>query len=80
MHFANHVDKWCRRNVNPYTDDLFKHIKTEACEQTFQFVAKFKFATKHTSCGKYNLFMLKIAEMYNNDMLVRNRKRIKEDN
>jgi hypothetical protein len=77
MHFANHVDKWCRRNVNPYTNDLFKNINTEACEQTFQFVSKFKFATKHMSYGKYNLFMTKIAEMYNNDRLIRNRKRMK---
>lgn len=52
MHFANHVDKWCRR----------KDINTEACEQTFEFVAKFKFATNHMSCGKYNLFMLKIRK------------------
>lgn len=35
-------------------------------------VAKFKFATKHISCGKYNFFMLKIAEMNNNNRLVRN--------
>ncbi|XP_076101176.1 uncharacterized protein LOC143070960 [Mytilus galloprovincialis] len=77
MHFANHVDKWCRRNVNPYTDDQFNNINTEACEQTFQFVAKYKYTTKHMSHGKYNLFMLKLSEMFNMDRLVRNRKKSK---
>lgn len=41
IHFANHVVKLCRRNVNPYADILLKYINKEACEQTFQFVAKF---------------------------------------
>ena len=79
MHFVNHVDKWCRSNVNPYTDELFKNINTEACEQTFQFIAKFKYATKHMSYGKYNLFMLKVSDMFNSDRIIRNRKRFKND-
>lgn len=79
MHFANHVDKWCRRNVNPYTDDIFKDINTEACEQTFHFIAKYKYATKHMSYAKYNIFMLTVCDMYNHDRLVRNNKRCRID-
>lgn len=77
MHFANHVDKWCRRNVNPYTDELFQNINTEACEQTFHFISNFKYATKHMSYGTYNIFMLRMCTMFNEDRLVRNRKRMK---
>lgn len=32
MYFVNYVDKWCRRNVNLYIDDLFKYINMEVCE------------------------------------------------
>lgn len=32
---ANNVNKWYKRNVNPYTDDLFNQINTEACKQAF---------------------------------------------
>ena len=80
MHFANHVDKWCRRNVNPYTDDLFKDINTEACEQTFHFISKYKYATKHMSYAKYNVFMVYVCNMFNHERLVRNTKRCRVEN
>lgn len=38
-------------------------------------VAVFRYAMKHMSCWKYNLFIFNIAEMYNNDRLVRNTKK-----
>lgn len=78
MHFCNHVDKWCRRNVNPYTDDVFNGINTEACEQTFHFISKYKYATKHMSYGRYNIFMLHLSNMYNEDRLIRSNKRCRQ--
>ena len=77
MHFCNHVDKWCRRNVNPYTNDAFKDVNTEACEQTFHFISKYKYATKHMSYGRYNIFMLYLSSMYNEDRLIRSHKKCK---
>lgn len=50
------------------------HIYTVSfifCCQARIIVAKFEFAT-NISCGKYNFFMLKIAEMNNSNRLVRN--------
>ena len=79
MHFVNHVDKWCRRNVNPYLDETFKDINTEACEQTFHFIAKYKYATKHMSYARYNMFMLYICIMFNEDRLVRSSKRCRHN-
>ena len=70
MHFRNHTDPWCKKNVNPYKCPDFVGINTEACEQTFRYVARFKYATKHMSKGMYNLFHFTMADTYNMDKLV----------
>ena len=80
LHFKNHIDKWCRQNVNPHKVKEFNDLNTEACEQTFVFISKFKHATKHMSFGRYNLFHLTMCDIYNNDKLVRNVKRSRSKN
>ena len=77
MHFKNHVDKWCKQNVNPNKVKEFDNLNTEACEQTFKFVSKFKHATKHMTYAHYNLFHLTICNIFNEDKLVKNEKKIK---
>jgi hypothetical protein len=75
MHFKNHTDKWCRLNVNPNKVEAFKNLNTEACKQTFSFISKFKHATKHMNYGHYNLFHLTMCNIFNEDRLVRKKKR-----
>ena len=70
MHFANHKDPWCRKNVNPHLVEAFNSLNTEAYEQTFRHVTRYKFATKHMSFGMYNLFHLTMADIYNHDKLI----------
>jgi hypothetical protein len=77
MHFKNHVDKWCRQNVNPHKVPEFNNLNTEACEQTFKYVSKFKHATKHMNFASYGLFHLTMCNIFNEDKLVKNAKRAK---
>ena len=75
MHFKNHVDKWCRKNLDPDKIVEFKKLNTEACEQTFIFVARYRYATKHMGQGMYHLFHYTIADMFNHDKLARSHKK-----
>ena len=36
LHFKNHVDRWCKQNVNPHKVKEFDNLNTEACEQTWK--------------------------------------------
>ncbi|CAC5359321.1 unnamed protein product [Mytilus coruscus] len=45
MHFKNHVDKWCKQNLNPHKVAAFNSLNTEAYEQTFNYISKLKHAT-----------------------------------
>lgn len=77
MNFKNHVDKWCKQNVNPHKVPEFCNLNTEACEQTFKFVPKFKHATKHMTYASYGLFHLTMCNMYNEDKIIKNNKRLR---
>ena len=70
LHFSNHTDSWCKANVNPHKVKAFDDLNTEACEQTFKYVARFCFATKHMTYGDYNIFHFTMAEMFNNDKII----------
>lgn len=75
FHFKNHVDKWCRANVNPYKVPDFQNLNTEVCEETFRHVARYRHITKHMSYGSFHLFHMTLADIYNNDKLVLSKKR-----
>lgn len=40
FHFPNHVDKWCRENMNPDDRPLLDGACNEACEQTFSWLCR----------------------------------------
>ena len=35
FHFKNHIDKWCKANMNPADSVYLKDVNTEIMEQTF---------------------------------------------
>ncbi len=72
MHFPNHVDKWCKVHMNPDATPDFKDINTEACEQTFAWLSRFKHATRHMNYVRFNLFLFTICDLYNMSKLKRN--------
>lgn len=66
-------------NGKQYTDEQLEYDITESswsCEETFQFIKKYKYDTKHMSHGKYKLFMVRIFNMFNWDWLVKKKKNI----
>ena len=78
FHFKNHVDKWCRANVNPYKVPAFQNLNTEVCEEAFRHVARYRHITKHMSYGSFHLFHFTLADIYNSDKLVLSKKRTKK--
>lgn len=78
MHFKNsNIDKWCKQNVNPHKVPEFCNLNTEACEQTFKFVSKFKHATKDMTYTGYGLFHLTMCNMYNEDKIIKSNKHLR---
>ena len=58
-HWRNHTGAWCKRNVNPQrSTKLVKMTNTEAAEQTFGWLAKYKFLFKHMNKVRFNFCML----------------------
>ena len=71
MHFKNHVSAWCKAHMNPDSNKSFHGVNTEACEQTFYWVARFKHAVRHMNSVLFNLFLLTACNMFNNTKLKR---------
>lgn len=67
LHFLNHVRVECRTpkgKFNPYDDPKLIGMNTQICEQSNNWVARFKFAVKHMD-EKAPLFMLRMAQLHN---------------
>lgn len=75
LHFKNHTDRWCRANVNPHKVAAFDELNTEACEQTFRHVSRFRHITKHMTYAMFHFFHLTMADIYNADKLVLSKKK-----
>lgn len=59
MHFKNHVDKWCKQNVNQHKVPEFYNLNIEACEKTS------KICIKIQACNKtYDLRKLRFVSFY----------------
>ena len=47
FHFPNHVDAWCRENLNPNDRPLLDDTCTEACDETFSWLCRYRGVTLH---------------------------------
>eukprot|EP00732_Lithocolla_globosa_P002909 Lithocolla_globosa_v1_NODE_2087_length_2166_cov_20.599057.p1 type:complete len:117 gc:universal NODE_2087_length_2166_cov_20.599057:1769-1419(-) len=48
LHFKNHIDKWCKENMNPANVPGIEFLSTESCENTFVWLSKYRFmVTNH---------------------------------
>jgi hypothetical protein len=59
FHWRNHTGEWCKRNVNPKNSTkLGPKTNTEAAENTFVWLSKYKFIFKHMNKARFNFTML----------------------
>lgn len=81
MHYKNHIDAWCRQNMNPDKCNakcasacsvkgkgkckVFDGVATERAEETFSWLSRYRFACRHMSCERFNFFLTRVMEMHN---------------
>lgn len=65
LHFKNHTDKWCKKNVNPYKNASFDELNTMVCEQAFSWLAKYKHSLSNMSCNRFDLVIYSICHYRN---------------
>lgn len=77
FHYGNHVDPWCKKNMNPERAETLKHLRgvdsegkpwkvnTEVCEETFSWLRGYKFSTRQMSEARFKWFLLRMCWMRN---------------
>ena len=65
FHYRNHVDKWCRENMNPKTCSKLNGVNTEIMEQTFSWLKKFSSSLKYMNKFTFNFMILDIVDRHN---------------
>ena len=80
MHFKNHVNSgtdehsvYCRTKADPALHEVTRLCNTEAAEQLFSWMKKFKFQVHHMSPGRFFLYLLAMAGRYNSTQVRENR-------
>jgi hypothetical protein len=71
---------WCHPDrCNPACEDecsvvdgdkcrVFEGVKTEKCEETFQWLSRYRFMCRHMSKARYHFFISEMCEMHNEAM------------
>ena len=73
MHFKNHVDKWCKKNVNPFSNSIFNGINTQVCEQTFSWLCKYKHSLSNMRKSRFQMVIISVCHL-RNELFYRHRK------
>jgi hypothetical protein len=47
---------------------VFRGVKTEKCEETFQWLSRYRFMCRHMSKARYHFFLSEMFEMHNGEM------------
>ena len=78
FHFSNHVDAWCQQNMSPFRDEVKQRLEgcnTEICEQTFKWLAKYKYSSIGMGRLRFNWFVLRMCELHNHHTIDRQQKK-----
>ena len=67
LHYRNHIDPWCRRNTNPYTDPIANNTNTEICEQIFAWLSQYKNIVRGFNESKFLIYICLLCDLYNSN-------------
>jgi hypothetical protein len=65
LHYRNHIDPWCRKHTNPYTDPVVKDTNTEICEQIFAWLAQYKNVLRGCNESTFLIYLCLLCDLYN---------------
>ena len=71
FHFKNHVDPWCKQNMDPYKCDALKEVNTEVMEQTFSWLKGYAPSLKYMRSSTFNFLILDLIDRHNIDIISR---------
>ena len=69
FHFKNHVDPWCKNNMDPYKCDELKGVNTEIMEQTFSWLKRYAPSLKYMKSSTFNFLILDLIDRHNIDIV-----------
>ena len=64
-HGKTHKDPRCKKQFNMNCHAELKGVDSQICEQTFRWLAGYKHTTKHMNKSRYNIFLIRVACMHN---------------
>ena len=65
FHFGNHIEKWCKDNMNPDNSDHLKNVNTEVMEQTFAWLKGYAPALRYMKRVNYLFLLLDMIDRHN---------------
>lgn len=65
FHMRNHVDTWCKANMNAKQHKELDGYNTQVCEQTFSWLRGFKYIARSMSESHFKFFVLRMFELRN---------------
>ena len=65
FHMRNHVDTWCKANMNAKQHKELDGYNTQVCEQTFSWLRGFKYIARSMSESHFKFFVLRMFELHN---------------
>ena len=69
FHFSNHVEEWCKKNMDPAKSKFLDGVNTEVMEQTFAWVKGFAPSLRYMKKAHYMFFILDMLDRHNDEIL-----------
>ena len=69
FHFPNHVDPWCKKNMDPNKSSLLRDVNTEKMEQVFAWVKGYAGSLKYMKRSTFNFMILDLIDRHNDELM-----------
>ena len=69
FHFQNHVDSWCRQNMDPSKSSFLEHVNAEVMEQIFAWVKGYVSSLRYMNSFDFRFFLLDMIDRHNMELL-----------
>ena len=68
FHLRNHKDPLCKHKFNMNLIPQLKGVNSSICEQTFRWLAGYKHVLKHMKRVRFNMFIVRLATLHNENL------------
>ena len=68
FYFQNHIDAWCKENMDPSKSEHTKGVNSEIMEQIFAWVKGFVSSLRYMNSQNFKFFMLDMIDRHNMEL------------